>query len=147
MSTESLVPLYSQLLIQVGANPAANTEFTFTVPTGKLWEPRALSVSLVQGATQTPLPRLILDDGTNTIAELIGTTVAQTASTTTRYTWGVGLNTSGQIGATPNINSQGNIPAGLLLPAGGRIRSSTAGIGANSDYGAPVLYVVQYDVR
>jgi hypothetical protein len=144
---ETLVPLNAQLLVQVGSNPAANTEWSFTVPTGKLWEPRACTVALVQGATQTPLPHLILDDGTNTIAEIMGSTAAQAVSTTCRYSWGVSQPYTAQIGATTNVHASAPLPAGVLLPAGGRVRSSTVGIGANSDYGVPVLYVVQYDAR
>lgn len=126
-----------------GSNPAANTEFSQTVTTAETWFLLAVTVELVQGLTDTPLPSLVIDDGTTVIALAPGSTAAQAASTTCRYTWAPGLVTSGQVGATTNVRSVGGLPDGLVLQAGWRIRSSTAGLGANSDYGAPVFTVVK----
>lgn len=127
-----------------GGDPAANAEFSVTVPTGKIYALLAVRVVLVQGITQTPLPFLVLDDGTNIFAELPGSTAAQGASTTCTYTWAQDVLTTGQIGSTPSIRSLGAIPAGMILPAGYKVRSSTQGIGAATDYGIPNLHVVEY---
>lgn len=127
-----------------GTNPAANTEFSDTVPTGKAWRLIAVSVALVQGITQTPQPLLVLDDGTDVIFEGFGSTTAQAVSTTCRYTWAPGLTLTGLVGATTNVHSTAPLPEGFILLPGYRIRSSTVGIGANSDYGAPSYYVVEY---
>lgn len=127
-----------------GTNVAANTEFSDTVPTGKAWRLIAVSVALVQGITQTPQPLLILDDGTDVIFEGFGCTTAQAVSTTCRYTWAPGLTLTGLIGATTNVHANAPLPEGFILLPGYRIRSSTVGIGANSDYGAPSYYVIEY---
>jgi hypothetical protein len=125
----------------LGTNPAANAELAETVPAGSRWKLLAVSVALVQGATQTPQPILVIDDGTNVIFEGFGSSAAQAVSTTCRYTWAPGLTLTAQIGATTNVHSTASLPEGLILPAGYRIRTVTVGIGANSDYGAPTLLV------
>lgn len=126
--------------VVTGSDPAANTEFSQTVPTGKYWQLYAVTVSLAQGATQTPQPTLIIDDGTTTLYQSFGGSSAQNASVTAQYTWAPGLSlTAG--GAATVITAP--LPADLELPAGYRIRSSTTGIGANSNYGAPAFFVVE----
>jgi hypothetical protein len=127
-----------------GTNPAANTEISDAVPTGKTWEILCVSIPLVQGATQTPQPILIIDDGTTTLYEMFGSSAAQAVSTTCVYNWGPDLSLTGQIGATTNVHSNAPLPSGLYLPAGYRIRTNTLGIGANSDYGAPSYFVIEY---
>ena len=127
-----------------GTNVAANTEFSETVPAGVTWELLSVTVSCVQGATQTPQPILVIDDGTTVLFESFGSTTVQAVSTTCRYTWAPGHTLTGLVGATTNVHSTGPLPYKLILPAGYRIRSSTIGIGANTDYAAPSIYVVQY---
>lgn len=131
----------------LGTDRAAGLELTETVPAGAAWGLIAVSVALVQGATQTPQPALVIDDGTDIFFVSPGSSAAQAAATTCRYTWSQDVGISGQIGATPNINSVGPLPTGFhripLLP-GYRVRTVTAGIGANTDYGAPVLWVTNY---
>lgn len=128
---------------QAGTNPAANTEVTETVPAGKHWLLVSVSIPCAQGATQTPHPALIIDDGTNVIYEGYGSTAAQAVSTTCVYTWGVGLQLTGQVGTGANIRSLAPLPEGLLLGPGYRVRTSTVGIGANTDFGTPSLFVVE----
>jgi hypothetical protein len=129
-----------------GTNPAANVEISEAVPVGKHWLLYAVSVSLVQGITQTPQPILIIDDGsTGVIFEGFGSSAVQAVSTTTRYNWAPGLPLSAQIGATTDVHATAPLPEGLVLKPGYRIRTNTLGKGANSDYGAPVIYVVEYD--
>jgi len=86
-------------------------------------------------------PILVLDDGANTIYESVGSSAAQPVSTTGSYTWAPDIQTSGQIGATPNIRSTGALPELVMLPAGYRTRTVTLGIGANTNYGGPSIYV------
>lgn len=77
--------------------------------------------------------------------EAFGSSAAQAVSTTCRYTWAPDLVLSGQVGATTNVHSTAPLPGGpRYLPPGTRIRTNTIGIGANSDYAAPSLYVVEY---
>lgn len=136
-----LSPTYKTV---TGSNPAANTEVTFgTVPTGKYWRLLCATVSLAQGATQTPLPSLKITDGTNTLAMFPGASAAVSASTTTQLTWAVGL-TVITAGAAL-VNNMAPLPnPGLLLPAGYVVSTSTNGIDANTDYAAGTLYVIEW---
>jgi len=63
-----------------GTDVAANTEFSETVPAGKAWGLLAVHVVLVQGATQTPQPILVLDDGTTDFFRGFGSSAAQAAA-------------------------------------------------------------------
>jgi hypothetical protein len=140
------LPLPSTVFVYktfLGADPAANAEVTAAVPAGKWWWLLAVTVSLAQGATQTPQPILQIDDGTNLLFEGFGSSAAQAVSTTCRYTWAAGLPLSAQVGATTNVHSTAPLPGKLLLAAGSHIKTSTIGIGANSDYGVPNLYVIE----
>lgn len=129
----------------VTTNPAANAEVPVTtVPTGKQWLLRGFSVALVQGITQTPQPILIVDDGTNVVFEMFGSSTAQAVSTTCRYSWGAGLPLSGQVGATTNVHSTAPLPFNLVMKEGWRLSTLTIGIGANTDYGIGTIYVVEF---
>lgn len=123
-----------------GTDQAANTEVTDAVPSGKWWVLLGVSVQLVQGVTQTPWPSLIIDDGTNVVFQSFSGTAAMSASTTTQHTWAPGLATFGAAASTANM---GPLPAGLVLGAGWRIRTSTTGIGAASNYGIPSYFVCE----
>lgn len=127
----------------VGADPAANAEFVLTVPAGKSWWVVSVLVTLVQGITQTPQPILVVDDGTNSVFESVGSTAAQAASTTCVYTWAGDIQVTGQIGTAAAVHSNAPLPQNLVLPSGYRIRSTTLGIGAASDYGAPAALVCE----
>lgn len=129
-----------------GTDVAANTEFSETVPAGKAWRLYAVSVALAQGATQTPQPILVIDDGTDVVFESFGSSAAMSASTTCRFTWAPGLTLSAQVGATTNVHSTAPLPSGLVLLPGYRIKSNTIGLGANSNYGAPSLWVAEYPI-
>jgi hypothetical protein len=124
-----------------GTNPAANAEFSVTVPTGQYWLLMAVTVSLAQGATQTPQPTLIIDDGTTTIFQGFGASSAQSSAVTTQYNWAPGNTLTAGAAATVVTAP---LPSGLVLGPGYRIRSSTLGIGANTDYGAPGLFYVKF---
>jgi hypothetical protein len=127
-----------------GTNPAANAEVSDTVPAGKVWWLLAVNIACVQGATQTPQPAITIDDGTTVYFTSVGSTTAQSVSTTVTYTWAPSLSLTGLIGATPNIISTGGLGEFLFLAAGHRIKTVTAGIGANTDYGAPSYFVCEF---
>lgn len=131
----------------VGTNPAANTELSDTVPVAKFWKLLSYSVQLAQGATQTPLPNLVITDGTGEIFSAPGASAAVSAATTTQMTWAPGLTLTAGAALTRNyapLPSYGAFSLGLILPAGYKITSVTTGIGANTDYGAPRIFVVEY---
>jgi hypothetical protein len=123
----------------VGADPAAGAEFTAeVVPAGVYWILLGATVECVQGATQTPWPSIVLDDGTNVLARSLSGTTAQNASVTTQHTWGTMTLSGGGAG----LASTGTLPRMLLL-ASYRIRSLTGGIGANTNYGGPRYTVAE----
>jgi hypothetical protein len=125
----------------LGANPAAGSECSDTVPASETWLLLAWAVTLAQGLTQTPLPDLLIDDGTNLLYRTPLASSAQNASVTADYFAAPQL-PLGAGGANTRITAP--LPSGLILPAGFRIRTVTAGIGANSDYGQPRIFVVKY---
>lgn len=127
----------------VGTDPAAGAEVSQVVPAGQLWQLLAVSVQLVQGITDTPQPMLVIDDGTNVVWEMFGATAAQAVSTTCRYNWAPGAPLTGLIGAGVNVHASAPMPS-LMLPAGYRVRTSTIGLTATGNYGAPTLLYVQY---
>jgi hypothetical protein len=133
------------LKVVTGTNPAANVEVTETVPAGKYWQLLSCSVTLVQGATQTPNPALWIDDGTNTEIVIGGFTTAQSVSTTVRYHWGADFKDVDLTGTSPDRWGTKQLPSVVLLSPGWRVRTVTAGKGANTDYGAPRLVVIEYD--
>jgi hypothetical protein len=128
----------------LGADPAAGAECLVTVPAGATWRLISFSVQNVQGGASTPLPSLVLDDGANIFFQSPGCTAAQAISTTQRYTWLVGQGlVSGAVGTSPNVLSQAPLPKDNLLMAGYRVRTVTAGIDANANFGVPVLLVAE----
>lgn len=129
-----------------GINPAANTELSDAVPANKIWIVLSYFVQLVQGITQTPQPILQFDDGASVFWESVGSTAAQAASTTCSYTWShTYASPSAQFSTGANVRAFAPLSQIPLL-AGYHIKSSTLGIGANSDYGAPQLYVAEIDL-
>lgn len=106
----------------------------------KSWMLLGVSVQLVQGATQTPFPSLVIDDGANIVFQAFAGTAALSAATTSQYSWGPNLPAVGGAAATA---ATGPLPFGLVLPSGYRIRTITTGIGANTDYGAPSYFICE----
>lgn len=118
-----------------GADAAAGSEAgTITVPAGERWLVRSVSVECVQGATQTPWPRLVVTQGDHVFACQSGAS-AQAASTTCRHSWIPGGPTVGPTGATTAVTCQGNLPKDLVLEAGATLATVTVGIGGNTNYG------------
>lgn len=123
-----------------GTDPAANTEFVETVPTGARWRFNALVVTFVTDATVGfRYPQLIIDDGA-TIQYISDPDNNQTASVTYRYNAGSGLRR-----LAPGVNAPlWALPNDVFLMAGWRIRSNTVGMQATDNYGAPQLLVEEW---
>lgn len=128
----------------LAVDPAAGAEFTVTVPAGKSWLLLSVTVALVQAGAGASQPLLVIDNGVTTLMESFGSSVAQAITTTCQYTWAPGMVLTGQVGATTDVHSQGSIPYGYVVPSGGRVRSRTVGLSANTDYGIAALWVVEY---
>lgn len=144
MDIERAAGLQAGFSVVTGSDPAANAECLVTVPAGKHYELLAVTVALVQGATQTPQPVLQIDDGATVLWEGFGASAAQAVSTTCRYSWAPGLTLTGLVGATTGVRANAPLPEKLILGPGFRVQTVTVGLGANSNYGAPVLYVAEY---
>lgn len=136
------MPRLGGSLVVTTSDPAANTEISQTVTAGKYWRFLSASVQMVQGATQTPWPSLVFDDGTSVLFQGYSGTAAMSASTTTQHSWAPGnLN----LGSAASVVNTGSAPNGFVLGPGYRIRTVTTGIGANSNYGVMKIYVVEFD--
>lgn len=130
-----------QPLLAVSSGATGITIATTTAGTGpKAWALLAVSVQCVQGATQTPFPSLIIDDGSNVLFQSFCGTAAISAATTVQCTWAPSLPAFGAAATTANT---GPLPYGLILQPGYRLRTSTTGIGANTNYGAPSYLVCE----
>lgn len=123
------------------SDPAANTECSVTVPTGKFYKIVSASLPLVQGVTQTPLPALVIKDSAGVVmGQFNGASAAQSVSTTSQYNWfPKAVLTAGAALAT----NQAPIPDDLLVAGGWTISTSTAGKGAATDLGALSLWVIE----
>jgi hypothetical protein len=128
--------------VVTGTNPAANTECSDTVPAGKCWLLRSYALTCVQGLTQTPLTSLTVTDTSSTVVySYPGTSSAQNASVTLAMRWAPGLSLSAGGAAT---SATAPIADDMILPEGYSLVTSTAGKGANTDHGAPTIYVYEY---
>jgi uncharacterized membrane protein YeiH len=126
-----------------GTDPAANTEFSDTIPAGEMWHLHIVAFTIVQGATQTPLPTLIITDaaGEEVYAQ-DGASAAQSASVTSRYFFVPGALITAGAALTRN---KAPLAPNLILPGGFIIKSSTAGKGANTNIGAPRYLITRYN--
>jgi hypothetical protein len=123
------------------ADPAAGAEISCTVPAGKIWRVVSLRVALVTSSgVANRFPSITVDDGTTVFYQIISPT-AHTASLTWTYNFS----------AVPSAASAGNTvgllpaPQGTLLGAGYRILSVTTAIQAGDNYGAPVVFVEEWN--
>jgi len=128
-----------------GSDPDAGAEIQIVVPEDKWWILRSVTVSLSQGITQTPRPVLRVSDGTDQVFESFSGTGNQAVSTTCRHTWAEGIPLQGPTGTGTNVHSTGTLPANLMLGPGFVIDTMTLGIGANTNYAAPLVVVEEYD--
>ena len=131
-------------LTVTGTNPAANTECADVVTAGKLWLLRSYQVTCVQGLTQTPLTSLIIKDvAGNTLLSYPGTSSAQNSSVTLAMRWSTNLPLTAGGAATTATAPMDNF---IYVPEGYTIGTSTAGIGANTNHGAPIIFVYEYSL-
>lgn len=123
-----------------GTDPAANTEFSETVPAGVRWRLAGLQVSFTTDATAANrFPRLLIDDGTLTVfsSDPGG---AQAASLVYNYASGDGV----QRLANAFVTQLWTVPNVMILLPGYRLRSVTFSMQAGDNYAAPQLYVEEW---
>ncbi len=116
-----------------GTDPPAGSEILITVPAGEVWQLCAVSVSLVTpaGLTAARRPHLVVDDGSNIIAQYPAPGTLNPGSTA-QFSWCEG---AGQSYAAGGAVFQ-SIGRTVLLP-GFRIRTLTENLIAGDNYGAP----------
>jgi hypothetical protein len=129
-----------KLRIVTGNDPPAGQEWSVTVPTGKVWELLSVEATLVTDATAvTRFPRLVLDDGTTEFYRWQAPSAG--ASNNAVYVWAA----TGAGQDAGNSGKHGMIPPNVVLLPGWRVRSFTASLQTGDNWGAPVLYVVEYE--
>ncbi len=139
-----IVPAERVFRIRGGDDPAAGAEVSVAVPGGVLWEVLSVRVPLVTDATAANRrPTLTYDDGSTEFARApVGVDVV--ASTSAVVEWFPDANLGGVVGANGAIT--GPLPR-MPLEGGFRVRTVTLGLVAGDNYGAPVLYVAEYNIR
>lgn len=124
----------------ISTDPAANTEASITVPAGSNWIILCAHLTVVQAATQTPLPQLQIALANGTVIGLYpGASAAMSASTTSTFDWFEAAALTAGAGATSN---RAPIPRGLSVKTGWVISTVTTGKGANTDLSALALHVI-----
>ena len=125
----------------VGTTPAAGADITETVPTNAKWQLLSFAASLTTAAAvATRTPDFLIDDGTN-IDYQVGPTATQAASLTRLYAVGASVGNAWQNDAAVN-NWPGYNP--MLIPSGGRIRTSTGSIQAADQWTSPKYTVLEW---
>lgn len=122
-----------------GTQPAAGADISETVPTGYIWQLRAITMTLTtsnQAANRHPV--MVFDDGTNPFWEGDGNLIIA-ASSSPRISGSPGY-TAADIEGTINYILQ--MPSVLTLLPGWRIRTLTNGIQTLDQWSAP-QYVVE----
>jgi len=124
----------------VSDDPAANTEATITIPNGVTAVILSANLTVAQGATQTPLPSLVIKNRAGTtVATYAGASAATSASTTSTFSWYEGAALTAGAGATSN---RAPIPRGLTVGPGWTVTTDTNGKGANTNLSALALHVI-----
>jgi hypothetical protein len=124
-----------------GTNPAANVESVLTVPAGKYYKIISASISVAQGATQTPLPALTIKDPAGVVVfQQNAASAAISASTTSQCNWHHGGILTAGAALTTN---QAPLPPDLLVGPLYTIETVTAGKGANTDLAALSALVIE----
>ncbi len=116
-----------------GTAPGPGADWTQTVTTNQRWRIRSVRASLTTAvAAGSRRPRLIVDDGANTLMD-IDPNVTQAPSLTVAYDWIPGYPSTGIL----IVETELNIPADLQLFSGWRIRSLTDAIQGADQWTAP----------
>lgn len=132
------------IVTYTGSNPAANTEWSETVPTGKLWRILAIRATLVTDANAANRRvGVTITDGTNTVFKSNDEST-QAASLTHSY------NIAPQEGhAVADVEHYTPLPIAqsFLVPGGFVIASTTVSRQAGDDWGAPVFMVEEFSTN
>jgi hypothetical protein len=130
-----------RVVTAAGADPAADGEQIYTVPTGHFFEIYAVNFNYVTDANAANR-RVILtiDDGATVFAKSVAGAV-QAASLTYNYTFAVGAPT---MSAVVDLQLVNNLPGPLFLVAGDRIQTVTTNQQATDNYGVMTIQGIRY---
>lgn len=132
------------LKVVTGTDPGAGVEWSLTCPTGKFWIVQSVIVTLVADATAVNRDcYIICDTGGGSPVEFcrVNSPGSVTSGTTGVLSWFEGGVAGGGLGTGAALVRA--LPFGLVIPPGGRMRSSTVNIQAADNYGAPVAQVIE----
>ncbi len=136
MSREGTVPPYARPIAI--ANPAAGADFTITVPAGRTWEILGVAGQFTTSAVAgNRTPSLFLQVRGNPAGISITSGAVIPASQGNNMCWGIGLPAFGPLDGTLNTA----LPQRMLLNAGDKLGSSTAGILAGDQWSNIYLWV------
>lgn len=128
------------LVTYTGSDPAADTEWSETVPDGKVWRVLSIRATLVTDANAANRQvSVTLTDATNTFFRSSSASV-QAASLTHIYTV---ADLPGVVVGASSLVHQVPLPP-MLLPPGTVIASVTTNKQATDNWGAPVFYVEEF---
>jgi len=124
-----------------GTDPAAGSEISETVPTNARWRVASFRFSLTTSATVADrYVQLVVDDGTTPIRWGDFSPSPQGASATWTYQASPGgVEHTVRVGVVRIA-----LPDNLVLPQGWRIRTSTANLQTDDDFGPPELIVEEW---
>lgn len=124
-----------------GTDPAAGAEISETVPAGVRWKLKGVRFTMVTSATvANRFVNFIVDNGTTNIFDVFYPTAHTASLTAVYYAFPLGVTQTGLLGPASN-RIYYNIPADMELLPGYRIRTTTTGLDAGDNFGAPTLYV------
>jgi hypothetical protein len=123
-----------------GTDPAANVEISEACPTNARWRLLAIRFSLVTDANAANREvALTIDDGTNVYARS-PSRIAQAASLTRAYTFGINLNA---VAAAQDTEQTASLVP-VTIQGGHRFNTVTTNRQATDNYGAPQYLVEEW---
>lgn len=127
-----------------GTNPAAGSEISETVPTGRQWLVHGVKFALVTAATAGSRRPHLVFNLTSTFEFNCFASIDQIISENKQYS-------CGEYGVVPDETDDNDIiipiPTNIWLPAGGTIKTQTTNLAAGDDYSAPTLFVEEFFYR
>lgn len=139
-----IVPAERILQVVRGQAPAAGAEASVVVPGGVVWLPYTFRITFSTSAVvATRQPQVTYSDG-NVVFMRSRNANTFAASLNADLDYFEAAHFAGTSGAT--TASHGNLPVIPLL-ANYVIATLTAAIDAGDQYGAPILYVAEYNIR
>jgi hypothetical protein len=121
--------------------PIAGADWQVTVPAGVIWTLQSVTAQLQTSATvANRIPDLQIQDASGNIIQHALAGVAQTAGLTDTWSWSPGSVTSTVLGTLNTVN----LPAGLRLSAGWKVRTITANLQATDLWSSIFVSVAEF---